>query len=84
MPAAARPEPEIARAIPAQPQWNCSAMIGCIWPSSSSAARCIPSSPPKPCLRASLMTSHGIDSSRSCLAAAGRITSAAKRRHSAW
>ena len=37
MPAAARPEPEIARAIPAQPQWNSSAEITCIWPSESEA-----------------------------------------------
>ena len=33
MPAAARPEPEIASAMPAQPQWNSSAEITCIWPS---------------------------------------------------
>ena len=81
MPAAARPEPEIASAVPAQPQWNSSAEITCIWPSESSAERWIPSSPPKPCLRASLMTSQGMLSSRSCLAAAGRITSRANVRH---
>ena len=33
MPAAASPEPEIASAVPAQPQWNSSAEITCIWPS---------------------------------------------------
>ena len=81
MPAAARPEPEIASAVPAQPQWNSSAEITCIWPCSSAAERCMPSRPPKPCLRASLMTSQGVLSSRSCLAAAGRITSRANFRH---
>ena len=77
MPAAARPEPEIASAMPAQPQWNSSAEITCIWPSGSEAPRCIASSVPKPCLRASLMTSQGMLSSSSCLRAAGRITSRA-------
>ena len=41
MPAAARPEPEIASAMPAQPQWNSSAEITCIWPSGSAAERWI-------------------------------------------
>ena len=53
MPAAARPEPEIASAVPAQPQWNSSAEITCIWPSASEAERWIDSSVPKPCFRAS-------------------------------
>ena len=44
MPAAARPEPEIASAMPAQPQWNSSAEITCIWPSESAAERWIASS----------------------------------------
>ena len=35
-----------------------------------------------PCSRAALMTSHGVDSSRSWSAATGRITSAANRWHS--
>ena len=80
MPAAARPEPEIASAVPAQPQWNSSAEITGIWPSASAAERWIPSRPPKPCLRASLITSQGMLSSSSCLRAAGRITSRAKVR----
>ena len=67
MPAAARPEPEIASAMPAQPQWNSSAEITDIWPSGSAAERWMPSRPPKPCLRASLMTSQGMLSSSSCL-----------------
>ena len=40
----------------------------------------MPSRPPKPCLRASLITSQGMLSSSSCLRAAGRITSRAKVR----
>src|SRR3954447_5494385 len=40
----------------------------------------MPSSPPKPCLRASLITSQGVLSSSSCLRAAGLITSRAKVR----
>ena len=39
MPAAASPEPEIASAIPAQPQCNSSAEITDIWPSESPAER---------------------------------------------
>ena len=80
MPAAARPEPEIASAMPAQPQWNSSAEITCIWPSGSAAERWMSSSPLQALLRASLMTSQGMLSSASCLAAAGRITSRAKFR----
>src|SRR5438128_1235926 len=53
MPAAARPEPLIASAIPAQPQWNSSAEITCSCPSGSEALRWIASRPPKPCRRAS-------------------------------
>ena len=83
MPAAARPEPLIARAIPAQPQWNSSAEITCIWPSGSEALRWIASRPPKPCLRASLIASQGMLSSSSCLRATGRITSRANFRHRA-
>src|SRR5690348_173527 len=83
MPAAARPEPLIARAIPAQPQWNSSAEITCIWPSGSEALRWIASRPPKPCLRASLIASQGVLSSSSCLRATGRITSRANLRQRA-
>src|ERR1700752_588980 len=39
--------------------------------------------PSRPHSRAALITSHGVDSSASCLAATGRITSAANRRHRA-
>ena len=39
------------------------------------------STPWRPHLRASFMTSQGWLSSASCLGAAGRITSVAKRRH---
>ena len=38
--------------------------------------------PSRPHSRAALITSHGVDSSASCSAAAGRITSAANRRQS--
>src|SRR4051794_5630172 len=83
MPAAARPEPLIARAIPAQPQWNSSAEITCICPSGSEALRWIASRPPKPCRRASLIASQGMLSSSSCLRATGRITSRANWRQRA-
>src|SRR4051812_16009458 len=83
MPAAARPEPLIASAIPAQPQWNSSAEITCIWPSGSEALRWIASKPPKPCRRASSIASQGVLSSSSCLRATGRITSRANLRQRA-
>ena len=81
MPAAARPEPVIASAMPAQPQWNSSAEITCIWPSGSSAERWMPSRPPKPCAARLFDDLPGDALLASCLAAAGRITSRANVRH---
>ena len=80
MPAAARPEPWIARAIPAQPQWSSSAVITPNCPSGSAPIRCMCSRPCRPHLRASLITSQGVLSSSSCLRATGRMTSRANLR----
>ena len=83
-PAAASPEPAIARAIPAQPQCSSSAEITPNIPSGSEPIRCRCSIPLRPCSRALRIASHGIDSSASCLAATGRITSVANLRHCAF
>ena len=50
-------------------------------PSGSEPMRWRCSSPCRPCSRAALITSHGVDSSASCLAATGRITSRGEAPH---
>ena len=78
MPATARVEPKIDRAMPASPQLISSLAMAIVRPVGSAKQLAMKSNEYSPMLAASLMMGHGVSSRSSHSCAAGRTTVSAK------